>query len=230
MASVALDFIPPDDTDIVALRIYEGGTSVGPFVQIERVTAVGVSPTYITHYTTALATSNTDWFAIAWENAGGVVSEMSQSVGGGTETLVDKIVKRVRERSPALDIRVVAQETEAAIQRYLGDTVNPYDPTLVVSYRALNGLVYLVLAHAMIVESMLASQSASATIGLVSFKRDSTLRNTADLDKLIKLANAELGINSSVVLELEEVQSRLMRATWAEQYASIPWVIVGHTG
>lgn len=227
MASVHLAFTPPYEPDIASLHIEESASSSGPFVEIESVTDIGDFPDYITEYTTSLATVATDWFRIRWLDSKGAYTNYSQPFPGGGTTLVGQVVQRVRERMPSLSIQIVTQEAEAAIQRYFGDIVNPYDVTLTANYRVLNGLVYLVLAHALMVEGMTASTAESTTIGLVSVRRNTALQNTKDLDGLIALANAELGINSTVVLELEEVCGRWdQRSTWQQQYDSIPWVIV----
>lgn len=208
MVKVTLDFIPPDADDIAALIINESVSKGGPFVQIERTTAIGVAPNYITRYTTANAASETDWFTIQWENAAGDVGEMSAPWQGGTTSLVQKIIDRVRERDSTLDERVVAQEAEGAIQMLLGDNADPYDPTLSVSYRQLNGLVYLVLARALIVTAITtqAGSIESATMGLVSFRNQTGRKTTVDVASLIDLANKELGIATSFVLQLGDIE------------------------
>lgn len=208
MAKVTLDFIPPEDNDIIALHIYESASKTGPFVEIERTTVVGTSPYYITKYTSNLAASSIDWFTIAWENAAGDVGTMSQPWKGGTESLVQKIIDRVRERDASLDERAVAQEAEGAIQLFLGNDVDPYDSTLSVTYRQLNGLTYLVMARAITVNAITSSSGsiASATLGLVSFKSESGSSRTVDVQALIDIANMELGIGTSFILQLESIE------------------------
>lgn len=207
MAKVTLDFIPPDAPDIVALRINESAAKTGPFVQIERTTAIGIPPDYITKYTTSLAASDADWFTISWENAAGDIGEQSAPWQGGTTSLVQKIIDRVRERDASIDERIVAQEAEGVIQWVLGDNVDPYDPSLSVSYRQLNGMTYLVMARAYTVQAVTTSGGAidSATMGLVSFKNSSGSTSKIDAGALIDLANRELGIATSFVLQLEDI-------------------------
>lgn len=210
MASVRLDFTPPEDTGIIALRIYESDAQAGPFTQIERVTQVGSFPGYITSYTTSEAVSEDDWFAIAWEDSSGAVADLSLPIAGGTETWVGEIIKRVLQRDSSQDENIVRQEAEAAIASV---GLDPYAQADLTAYRTLTGLTYLTLARTIIASVVVTSASSgstqSATIGLLSFKND-TSANTAvktqsDVDKLIELANRELGIFTSVVLQLEEV-------------------------
>lgn len=207
MAKVTLDFIPPETDDIAALRIYESASKLGPFVQIDRVTSIGAAPDYITRYTTDQAVSDNNWFTISWENTAGDIGEQSAPWQGGTTSLVQKIIDRVRERDASLDERIVAQEAEGVIQYVLGDDVDPYDPSLAVSYRQLNGMTYLVMARAYIVQSVTTAGGniESATMGLVSFKNASGSSSTIDVGALIDLANRELGIATSFVLQLEDV-------------------------
>lgn len=210
MAKLTLDFIPPGDPNIAALVVYESATATGPFTQIDRSTVVGTYPDYITRYTTNSAGSVSDWFTIAWENTDGIVGPMSAPWKGGTTSLVQKIIDRVRDRDPSLSERVVAQEAEGTIQMVLGNDVDPYDPSLTVSYRELNGLVYFVLARATIVRSILNTASSgsveSATLGLVSFKSGASASSVkAEVEGLIDLANKELGIGTSFVMLLDDI-------------------------
>lgn len=207
MASVPLDFLPPIEDNVVELRIFESPTSTGTFSEIERVTSVGTYPNYISRYTTALALAVDDWFAIQWVDDKGAVGPMSNPIKGGTTSLVSQIIQRVRERDSSLDENVVAQEAEGVIQWVLGDNVDPYDPDLSVSYRQLNGMTYLVMARAYTVQAVTTSGGAidSATMGLVSFKNSSGSTSKIDVGSLIDLANRELGIATSFVLQLEEI-------------------------
>src|SRR4051794_19821453 len=100
MASITLKFIPPEAPDIVALRIYESPVVDGPWTQIERTTSVGTYPAYITSYTTALAVSVSDFFAIAWEDVAGAVGSMSEGMQGGTSSLLSEVVDQALERAP----------------------------------------------------------------------------------------------------------------------------------
>lgn len=208
--SVRLDFAPPPQDDVVALHVYEGATVDGVYSQIERTMAVGVYPTYISHYTTDLANSVTDYFSIAWELGSGVLTPRSRGVkGGGDTSVVAKVVERVMQRDRTLDEAVVAQEAEAAVYSFFG--TDPYDATLVPTYKELNGLVLLVLARSLIVRMIQTTASGSAdsfTLGLVSAKADTSSSSQVNSDnaikKLLDLAMSELGVPSSVILELAE--------------------------
>lgn len=230
MASVHLTFQPPDEPNITHLHIEEAPAKTGPFAEIENVTPVGVYPDYMTEFTCNLAVNALDWFRIRWEDDKGAFTAYSQPFPGGSTTLIGQIVRRVRERDTSLNVQVVIQEAEAAIQMHFGESVDPYDTTLVASYRVLNGLTYLVMARAIIARTLLTQNTASATIGLVSWRKDTTVQNRADVQQLLDLANKELGIGTSLVLQLEEVQQRMLTPTWQAQYNSIPWVILGRNG
>lgn len=209
MAKVTLDFIPPGDPNIAALVIYESGSATGPFTQIERTTAVGPYPDYITRYTTTLAAQATDWFTIAWENTDGIVGPMSAPWQGGTTSLVQKIIDRVRDRDASLRERVVAQEAEGTIQYVLGENVDPYDPSLSVTYRQMNGLVYLVMARSYVQQAVTTNSGAleQATMGLVSFRNSTSASSRqVDVSALIDMANRDLGIATSVIMQLEDME------------------------
>lgn len=230
MPSVHLTFQPPVEANITHLHIEEAPAKTGPFAEIEDLTPVGLYPEYITEYTTEAAVNTLDWFRIRWEDDRGAFSNYSQPFPGGSTTLIGQLVRRVRERDASLNVQVIIQESEAAIQMFFGDTVDPYDTTLIASYRVLNGLTYLVMARAIIARTLLTQDTASATIGLVSWRKDTTLQNRADVSQLLDMANKELGIATSVVLCLEEVKQRMLTPTWQAQYDSIPWVIFGRSG
>lgn len=233
MASVSLRFVPPDIEDLVSLHILESSSPSGPFTDIQTVTTIGTYPAYIDHYTTTLATSALDWFAIQWEDAGGVLTEVSAAIQGGTESLVWRIVSRARQRDPGINESVVAQEAEAAIETYFG--VDPYtiDPDTV-SYRVLSGLTYLSLARALAVSITTASAAAAAAgdvaswqVGLVNSKTSATTGGgstpttsvSANLQGLIDLANELLGWHVSLVMLLEDVNITGSRsaAMWRDQ-------------
>ena len=131
MASVFLNFTPPDREDLTKLRIFEATDAAGPWNEIEVVTAIGEYPNYISSYTTNLATSNTNWFSIQWEDAKGAQTDQSNAIQGGTETLVGEIVDRVLVRDNTLDEQVVLAETEALIERYFGCDPYTVDPASV---------------------------------------------------------------------------------------------------
>lgn len=209
MADVPLNFIPPGEEGVTALLIYESGAQAGPFVPIETVTAVGTYPDYITEYMTSAATAADDWFTISWL-INGIETEMSQPIKGGTTTLVQKIIDRVRDRDRFLSERVVAQEAEAAIQQAFGDNVDPYDSALVAStsYRKLMGLVYLTMARSYVFGPLAQGSSSveSATMGLVSIKESSSTTDEKAIQKLLDLANAELGLSTSYVMLMEDAE------------------------
>jgi hypothetical protein len=225
---VTINFVPPDEPNIVALRIYEAPAETGPFVQVERTTAVGTSPGYITQYTTALASAALDWFAIAWENSAGEVSAMSVPIKGGTETWVGEIVKRVLERDSSLDERVVTQEAEAVIES-LG--IDPYSDAAGAQFRQLAGMTYLTMARSMIARVVTTSSTVNAssgTIGLVSWKNDASTASAvqkvqADVSSLIDIANSYLGISTSFVLQLEDIVGEIGLSSY-DHSRLIGWV------
>jgi hypothetical protein len=210
--SVRIDLSPPPQDDVVALRIYEAPAEAGPYTQIERTSAVGVYPTYISHYTTVLATSATDWFKIAWEYGSNVIGPQSQAVQGGQgPLLIGKVIERTIQRDTSLNESIVSQEAEGVIESYFGQ--DPYDPTLTASYKELNGLVLMTLYRSQLV-TMFQNVGASAgggatesfTIGLVSAKSGTSTAtiaaSEAALSKLLELAYKELGIPLSLILQL----------------------------
>jgi len=206
MASVPLTFVAPDIEDLVALLIYEAPEQDGPFALIETVEDVGVYPGYIDNYTTDQATSTSDWFAIRWQDAKGAESPLSVPIRGGTTTVVASLIRRTRERNAGLDTRVIQQEAEAATERYFGQ--DPYTVDLAdVSYRVLNGLVYLVLARCLTVQQSQGSADR-VTIGLTTIASQSgaTVSQKA-IDELLALARGELGIDQSVVLQLTAIEN-----------------------
>jgi hypothetical protein len=201
--SVSLEFVPPDQPEIVALRIFEATSSDGPFAQIERTTEIGTYPAYISRYTTANANSADDWFAIQWEDDKGALSVMSAPVRGGVPNLVQVVTDRVFQRDPALDKAVVLWEAEGVIEQFYGEGVDPYTAE-VPGYRKLNGLVYLTMARCYAFES--AVESESVTIGLVRLQQSGTAQK--NIDGLIELANQALGWNTSVVLQMRDIRQR----------------------
>jgi hypothetical protein len=219
MASVPLTFTPPDVPNLTNLHIEESASQSGPFVEIEVKAGIGTYPDYITEYTTANALNAEDWFRIRFSDAGGLFTPYSVPIKGGTTTLVGEVVKRVRDRDPYLDVRVVAQEAEAAIQSYFGADIDPYDPTLTVNYMILNGLAYLTMARSYISIIAASGDVSSATIGLVSFKSDSGSTNLADIERLIDLANQTLGLSFSTIMLLEDIEigNSIQGITWRDQ-------------
>lgn len=82
---VTLRFIPPDETDLAALCIFESATGDAPFIQIDRTIDIGAYPDWINQFTTTNATDKNDWFSIAWEDSSGNVGDLSAPVQGGTD-------------------------------------------------------------------------------------------------------------------------------------------------
>lgn len=207
MATVSLDFIPPIEPDIVALHIYEAPAQNGPFSEIERTTAVGTAPNYITRYVSALAVNAIDWFAIAWENSAGEVSPLSAAVMGGTSTLVGVIVQRMLLRDSSLDEAVAAQEAEAAISDYYNvvDTTT-LDPSTI-SPKILSGLTNLALARSYISKQITQTTGTKWAAGIVSMDTTNAVstKSAEAIKALIDLANRDLGRNFSVILLIEEV-------------------------
>lgn len=88
MAEITLNFSPPPQTGIVALNVYESASPDGPWVKIDRTTAIGEAPNYINRYTTELATTGEDWFAITWEDDSAVETPKSTPVKGGSSEIM----------------------------------------------------------------------------------------------------------------------------------------------
>lgn len=214
MASVPLKFNPPADEGLVALIIEEGAAALGPFIVIETVTDVGSYPDYIAEHTTDDATSVVNWFRVRWRDESGAFTPYTNPMQGGTESLVAKIKDRVKQRDPSLVDAIVYQEVEAIVSDYFG-VLDPYDPTLTASYKVLNGLTYLALARNYIYQSVMSGDVEEAKLGLVSFKSSSGSR-TVDIAALIALANDNLGLRTSIVLQMEDV-CREMPWVWLNE-------------
>jgi hypothetical protein len=206
VASVTLEFLAPLDSDIVALRIFEAADPLAPFNEIARVTNIGVAPTYITEYTTTAAASATDWFAISWENAGGVISPLSVPVQGGKSSLVGIITDRVMLRDESLNRNVVEQEAEWAIGDYFQQDPFAVDPNTV-NWRTERGLVTLVLVRSYVSTRLSSADSYKWTAGLVSLDTSAGSGAAAEkmIDRLIASANSDLNRNYSVMLMTEEI-------------------------
>lgn len=208
MATIAIDFTPPDISGIVALRIYESATKEGSYAQIERVTDIGEFPTYISRYTTMAASSATDWFKIAWEDAGGAITIESVPVQGGTTTLIATLVNRVMLRDAFLNEAVVAQVAEAVVASVM-QTEDPYDTSLTATYDQLEGMTLLILARSnMHMIMTTASESDSYTAGLISIKSSSNTKSQTSTDLirwLIDEANRLLGLNYSAIMLMDDI-------------------------
>jgi hypothetical protein len=231
---IPLTFVPPDVENLVSMMIWEGPSSDGPFVVIETVTDIGSYPTYIDNYTTDLASSPTDWFALTWEDDKGAETELTQAIQGGVHTLVAEITQRCLQRMPRLSLQVVTQEVEGTIQTYMGEMTDPYDPTLesTVSYRKKNGLTYMAIARTLMGEMLMESAVESATMGLITFKAANTTQMLKNIEELIAMAEADLGISGSRVIDMERLVQVYGGQDWRilrrylyndQEFAFIPW-------
>jgi hypothetical protein len=211
MASVHLDFVPPNQPNLETLKIWESTSVDGIFGVIESVTPVGTYPNYLSEYTTDQATSPDNWFAISWVDDKGAETEKSAPIQGGASTLVRRLADRVLLRDATLNELVVVQTSEWAIT-YALDVSDPYSiADDGATYQELEGMTFLVMAHSLI--TTIAATSATAgesyTAGLISQKGATT--STASTDKtklaqsLLDLANSLLGKNYTVVMLLEEI-------------------------
>jgi hypothetical protein len=206
MASVALDFLPPTNPDIVSLSIFEGTSKDGEFTLIETVTEIGEYPGYLTRYTTDQAISTADWFRIQWVDNKGAATDFSGAVQGGTFLLVSKLIDRVMLRDATLDENLVAQVCEWVVSRFFV-TETPYDAAIVATYAQLEGLTLLSLARAQLHSLAQTQTDESYTAGLVSQKSGvgSLASKKVLISTLVSEANALLGINCSIVLLLEDI-------------------------
>jgi hypothetical protein len=203
---VHLNFLPPTVPDITKLHILEATTANGIYSEIEVVTAVGSYPNYITRYTTSMANSLSDWFRIQWEDSKGALTELSESVQGGTESLLSQITEMVLLRDPALNENIVAQEAAAAIEMVFRVS-NPFSlPAGYGTYSQRIGLVYMIMARSYISTVVRQSQSDSYQAGLVSQKASSSTKVTTDTIRwLLDQANALLGTGYTLVMLLEDI-------------------------
>lgn len=205
MASVPLEFTAPAQDNLVALRIYEAASALGPFVQIERVTAIGTYPNWITNYNSANGSGGEQWYTIAWEDEDGGLSEQSNPVKIGTQTVPGEIADRVTQRDSTLNRTVAVQEAEAALNQYFG--VDPYTLTLAdVTYRQLRGFTNYVLAVMLLQRIVQGGGTADQiTVGLVTLKSSTgggTL-SVREAQNLINQASNDLGFNTGLILRLE---------------------------
>lgn len=203
MYSVPLEFLPPEEEDIVALRIYESPASDGTFTLIETVSAVGTYPTYINKHTTTFATSPVDWFAIQWVDSNGALSSVSDPVKGGTKTLVGEIVDRVLLRDASFNELIAAQEAEYIISRVF----NVSDPYTLIStdaaYRQIAGMTDFVFATCKFNTMIELMSVNSYTAGAIS---ESSSNVKPVLDAILmaqKTALRSLGLTVSVIGQLK---------------------------
>lgn len=206
MATVRLDFVPPTQVGMIALRIEEAPTQDGTYTEVERATEVGSYPNYISNYTTNAAVNEIDWFRIRWEGEDGIFSPYSGSLQGGTKTLVQEIVDRTLLRNPSLNEIIVTQEAQAAIADYY----HTDDPNSIMATDAspveIRGLTNMTLARSLIATTLASGGTvARFTAGLVSLQSGTTGADpTKAIEALVKSANDDLGGGYSVVLLMSE--------------------------
>lgn len=216
--SVRLDFAPPQEDDIVALRILEAPDVDGTYEEIERTTAIGTYPDYISKYTTQKATSASDFFAIQWEFQSGILGEMSPGVPGSEATAVQQLVQRMLLRDPTIDELVATQEAESVLYAYFSEDPYRIDPDTI-NPTEMSGLTLLAMASTYIfttaTETSTGGTAQKFTAGLVSLDMgsgsstsSSTQRKLQDLEALIAMANRMLGRSFSLIGILTEIESR----------------------
>src|SRR4051812_16563322 len=125
MASVALRFTPPNARNLVRLHIWESDTQAGVYNEIDSTNVIGVYPTWIDSYTTALAGSVSHWFSIQWEDSKGAFSDLSAPMKGDSTSLVGILVERMLLRDPTLNEIIASEEAEAVISGYY-NVLDPY--------------------------------------------------------------------------------------------------------
>jgi hypothetical protein len=203
MASVRLDFIPPQEQGVVKLEIWESPDKDGTYSKIEDVTEVGSYPDYITYFTTDNATAGNYWFRIRWQDSGGAYSDFSEPVQGGQTSLVKVLVDRTLLRNPMLDERVVAQTAEFIIQIVMG-TDNPYDPELKPTPAQLEGMTLFCVGYSMMSSTASISSDESYTAGLISQKSGTTTKTGAQpWEVFLDQAGILLGFSKSFVMQMK---------------------------
>ena len=164
----------------------------------------------------------------------GAETELTQAIQGGVKTLVSEITERCLQRMPRLSLQVVTQEAEGSIQVYLGETTDPYDPTLLdqTSYRERNGLTYMTIARTLMGEMLMSSAVQQAQMGLISFKSANTTQMLKNVQELMRMAESDLGISGSRVLDMERIVIAYGGQDWRvlrhylyndQEFAFIPW-------
>jgi hypothetical protein len=206
MANVQLQFLPPSTDDIVMLHVEEATSPAGPFGEIQTFPA-GTYPDYITDAEVTNATNALDWFRIRWEDSSGNFTPYSAPMQGGTTTVVAQVMQRVILRDPAVNTLVAGQEAEATVSEYFG-VDDPYmvDPAEATP-KILSGLTLLALARAYtlrLIQTTVTGQKWTA--GLVSMDAGSiSTGGWTAIDRMIELANKELGRNYSRILLMNEI-------------------------
>lgn len=204
--AVELKFLPPVDEGMVSLEVEEASSPTGPFTLIQEFPA-GTYPTYIDRALVTNALNPLDWFRIRWLDGSGNSTPYSAPILGGTTTIVAKVMDRVILRDPSVNEIVAGQEAEAAVAEYFS-VDDPYsvDPARATP-RILSGLTMFALARALtlrLIQTTVTGQKWTA--GLVSMDAGSmSTQSWSAIDKLIELANKELGRNYSRVLLMNEI-------------------------
>lgn len=207
MAAVHLEFLPPQDDDITTLHVEESTLIGGPFTEVQTFPA-GTYPDYITDVDVTAASNPLDYFRIRWQTTAGNFTPYSSPIKGGTTTLVAQIMDRVILRDPAVNPLIAGQEAEAVVSEYF-HVDDPYsvDPAEGTP-RVLSGLTLFALARSYTIRLIEKTQTGQKwTAGLVSMDAgsSSSTQSWAAIDKLIELANKELGTGYSRILLMEEI-------------------------
>lgn len=207
MAAVHLEFLPPGDDNVASLHVEESASQGGSYTEVQSFPA-GTYPNYIREADVTNATSASDWFRIRWEDTNGNFTPYSDPILGGTITIVGQVMDRVILRDPSVNPLIAGQEAEAAVAQYFGVddpyAINPAEGTP----RTLSGLTLLTLARVYMAQMIqrMASTGQKWAAGLVSMDSGTASTQTfAAIDKMIELANNELGRNFSRVLLMEEI-------------------------
>lgn len=203
--AVELQFIPPDSDDIVTLHVEEAPTSSGTFTE-KQTFAAGAYPNYIDKVTVTNVTNPLDWFRVRWQDSGGAYTPYSAPIQGGTTTLVAQVQDRVILRNPLVNKIVAGQEAEATVSEYfMVDDPYSVDPAKGVP-KVLSGLTLLTLARCYAIRLISGGTQQKWAAGLVSMDQGSTTNQSWDsIDRLIDLANKELGRNYSRIMLMEEI-------------------------
>lgn len=213
MAQVQLNFTPPIEEGIVALLVFESVDPDAGYSLVDTHTSVGTYPGYINSYTTQNAVNVNDWFAIAWQDAQGNITPISEPVRGNTTTLVGEIMDRVLLRSPDLDENIVYQETLAVIS-YVYGTDDPFS----IDVATVSELWKVELANLALVSTLYVVQvehgtsAQSYTAGIISESSNSgsSIKDVLDnLERLEKRSLKKLGIGGSLVATYNTLASCL---------------------
>lgn len=200
---VRLNFVPPAEPDLARLEIYEASTKTGSFVKIEDISAIGTYPNYISSFTTDNATAADYWFAIDWFDAEGGHVGMSDPIQGGVLSILGEIVSRVMIRDATINENIVYDEARAVLYAFLPAGTDIEDaPISMVNPAELSGLALLTQARCYLFD--VSEGEEEYTVGLVSQR----LKNTRSLDfvkSLLKMAEAQLGLSYSAILQMAEV-------------------------